>query len=57
MVRDQTSGSGGNYIIVVPEEDLVVVFTGSLKAAFGQAKWWEGAPVEQFRVNIHPAVQ
>jgi len=51
------SGSGGNYIIVAPEKDLVVVFTGSMKDALGQAKWWEGTPEELFRVYILPAVQ
>ncbi len=50
-------GSGGNYIIVMPEKDLVVVFTGSMKASVGQAKWWEGTPEELFRVYILPAVQ
>ncbi len=49
-------GSGGNYILVMPKKDLVVVFTGSLKASLGQAQWWEGTPEELFRVYVLPAV-
>lgn len=51
------SGAGGNYIIIIPEQDLVVVFTGSLTSEFGQGKWWEGTPEELFRVYILPAVE
>ncbi len=50
------AGSGGNYIIVHPEQDMVVVFTGNLKGVLGQEKWWEGIPEELIRVYILPAV-
>ena len=52
------AGSGGNYIIVVPKQDLVVVFTSNIEVGqLGQGKWWEGTPEELFRVYILPAVQ
>lgn len=52
------SGSGGYYIIVVPEQDMVVVFkSNSLLGDFGEGKWWEGTPEELFRVFILPAVK
>jgi CubicO group peptidase (beta-lactamase class C family) len=51
------AGAGGNYIIVVPEYDMVVVFTGELNGVSGQEDWWEGTPEELFRVYILPTVQ
>jgi len=51
------AGSGGNYIIVVPEQDMVVVFTGNLSGDLRQDKYWEGTPEELFRVYILPAVE
>ena len=51
------AGAGGNYIIVVPESDMVVVFTGDLYGVLGQGFWWEGTPEELFRVYILPAVE
>jgi len=35
---------------------MVVVFTGNVKGAIGQEKWWECTPEELFRVYILPAV-
>jgi CubicO group peptidase (beta-lactamase class C family) len=50
------AGAGGNYIIVVPEQDLVVVFTANITGAIGDDQGWEGTPEELFRVFILPAV-
>jgi len=50
------AGNGGNYIIVVPEHDMVVVFTGNLTSRLGQNQWWEGTPEELFRVYILSSV-
>jgi CubicO group peptidase (beta-lactamase class C family) len=51
------AGAGGNYIIVLPEEDMVVVFTSELHGVLGQDKWWSGTPEELFRVYILPAAK
>jgi len=52
------AGSGGNYIIVIPEQDMVVVFTSNIKGKqLGQGKWSEATPEELFRVYILPAVE
>ena len=51
------AGSGGNCIFVVPESDMVVVFTSNIEAKqLGQAPFWEGTPDELLRVYILPAV-
>jgi CubicO group peptidase (beta-lactamase class C family) len=50
------AGAGGNYIIVVPEKDMVVVFTGNNTGSLGRDKWWEGTPEELFRVYILPSI-
>lgn len=51
------AGAGGHYIIVLPEQDMVVVFTGNARGTLGQDQWWEGTPEELFRVYILPAVE
>lgn len=52
------AGAEGQYIIVIPELDMVVVFTSNIEVKqFGQGKWWEGTPEELFRVYILPAVK
>ena len=51
------AGAGGNYIIIVPGEDMVVVFTGNLSGDLQQDNYWEGTPEELFRVYILPAVE
>ena len=51
------AGSGGNYIIVVPRLDMVVVFTANITGQFGESQWWEATPEELFRVYILPAVR
>ena len=51
------AGAGGNYIIIVPGEDMVVVFTGNLSGDLQQDNYWEGTPEELFRVYILPAVK
>ena len=52
------AGSGGQSIFVIPELDMVVVFTSNIEAnQFGEGKWWEGTPDELFRVYILPAVE
>ena len=51
------AGAGGNYIIVVPDHDMVVVFTGDLYGVMGRDVWWEGTPEELFRVYVLPAVK
>ena len=51
------AGTGGNVIFVVPEQDMVVVFTSNIEAKqLGQKPFWEGTPDELFRVYILPAV-